>query len=331
MLAADGTARLRCCLGTPSGQVYTDPVQVTRSLTVNEPVSEARLPRLPVGDPLRAAVGEEEPSTCLIVINYLFDNNAIAFEPYGASVATGSDFKATIPSPEVVGYAPFRRVGDSYVDASVVEFDLTDIRSNIIINVIYEPALVEFSVHHHLQNILDDEYSVHYDLITTGKALTGSIVGDGLALTEEQLPGFKALAYEKLPVAADSSTVIEIRYDRNYYLVDFDMNGGYGTDPVYTTYILGEGAFDYCDCGAAVPSEIYRDPTTAGGQNMLITRQRKLFAPRGFSFVQPSTAIVSPTDVQLATAARWTPVKDTAGSGYFDSKAMPFARILSEG
>ena len=64
---------------------------------------------------------------------------------------------------------------------------------------------------------------------------------------------------------------------------------------------------------------------------MLITRQRKLFAPRGFSFVQPSTAIVSPTDVQLATAARWTPVKDTAGSGYFDSKAMPFARILSEG
>lgn len=104
-----------------------------------------------------------------------------------------------------------------------------------------------------------------------------------------------------------------------------------GTNPVYTTYVLGEGAFDYCDCGAAVPSEIYRDPTTAGGQNMLITRQRKLFAPRGFSFVQPSTAIVSPTDAQLATAARWTPVKDTAGSGYFDSKAMPFARILSEG
>ena len=104
-----------------------------------------------------------------------------------------------------------------------------------------------------------------------------------------------------------------------------------GANPVYTTYILGEGAFDYCDCGAAVPSEIYRDPTTAGGQNMLITRQRKLFAPRGFSFVQPATAIVSPTDAQLATAARWTPVKDTAGTGWFDGKAMPFARILSEG
>ena len=104
-----------------------------------------------------------------------------------------------------------------------------------------------------------------------------------------------------------------------------------GTNPVYTTYVLGEGAFDYCDCGARVPNEIHRDPTTKGGQEMLITRQRKLFAPRGFSFVQPSTPIVSPSDAQLATAARWTPVKDTAGTGYFDTKAMPFARILSEG
>ena len=104
-----------------------------------------------------------------------------------------------------------------------------------------------------------------------------------------------------------------------------------GTNPVYTTYLLGQGAFDYCDCGAKVPSETYRDPTTAGGKDMLITRQRKIFAPRGFSFVQPSTPIVSPTDTHLGTAARWAIVRDTAGTGYFNSKAIPFARILSEG
>lgn len=104
-----------------------------------------------------------------------------------------------------------------------------------------------------------------------------------------------------------------------------------GTTPKYTTYLLGQGAFDYCDVGAKVPSEVHRDPTTAGGQDMLITRQRKVFAPRGFSFVQPTTAIVSPTDAQLATAARWTVVKDTAGTGYYDSKAIPIARIISEG
>lgn len=108
--------------------------------------------------------------------------------------------------------------------------------------------------------------------------------------------------------------------------VPYDSTAG-----TYTTYILGEGAFDYVDCGAKVPYETYRDPTTYGGQDMLITRQRKIFAPRGFSFVQPTTAIVSPTDTNLATAARWTIVKDTAGTGFYNSKAIPFARIISKG
>lgn len=99
----------------------------------------------------------------------------------------------------------------------------------------------------------------------------------------------------------------------------------------YITYVLGQGAFDYVDCGAKVPNETFRDPKTNGGEDMLITRQRKIFAPRGFSFVQPDTAIVSPTNVQLATAERWAIVKDTAGTGYYNSKAIPFARIISVG
>ena len=106
-----------------------------------------------------------------------------------------------------------------------------------------------------------------------------------------------------------------------------------GETPVtkYTTYLLGRGAIDYCDCGVKTPNETSRDPATNGGMDTLYTRQRKLFAPHGFSFVQPSTAIISPTNVQLETAARWTPVKDTAGSGYYESKAIPIARIISLG
>ena len=106
------------------------------------------------------------------------------------------------------------------------------------------------------------------------------------------------------------------------------------SDPAYTkytTYLLGEGAFDYVNVGAKVPYETDRDPKTHGGEDYLITRQRKNFAPRGFSFVQPSTAIISPTTANLETAARWTIVRDTAGTGYFDSKAIPFARIISRG
>ena len=101
----------------------------------------------------------------------------------------------------------------------------------------------------------------------------------------------------------------------------------------YVTYVLGEGAFDYCDCGANVPSETWRDPKTKGGEEWLITRQRKLFAPKGFSFVQADPAIVSPTPTNLATAARWDIVKDTnsVSRGYYPSKAIPFARIISRG
>lgn len=240
MLYPDDTAQLRCRMSIDSKEVFTEPVKVTVSYNVPDDFNIQPEEKAPMLYSMRSP--QTENATYSIVINYLFDNNAIAFEPYGAVVAAGSNFNAKITSPTVVGYSPFRRVGNDYVDASVVEFDLTDIKQNITINVIYEPALVDYSVHHHLQHIQDDEYSVHYDLITKGKALTGSVVGDGLALSESELPGFKALAYEKLTVAADGSTVIEIRYDRNYYLIDFDMNGGYGTEPVYTRFGATVGA-----------------------------------------------------------------------------------------
>ena len=125
--------------------------------------------------------------------------------------------------------------------------------------------------------------------------------------------GRTVLVDDDVPVEAVAATETEAAYNK------------------YTTYVLGAGAFDYCDCGAATPSEVFRDPLTKGGQAYLITRQRKLFAPRGFSFVQPATAIISPTDAQLKTAARWALVKDSAGTGYFDSRAIPLARIISRG
>lgn len=244
MLSDKGEAVIRAAAREQDTVYASEPVTVQVSFRVEEPVplvlgagTATESSRL-----FTAARAADESDTHTIVINYLFDNNAIAFEPYGASVAKGSDFSAKIPSPTVVGYAPFRRVGEDYVEAKEVVLDIKNIQEDITINVIYEPALVKFSVHHHLQNLLDDDYSIHYDLITTGQALTGTLVPEGLALTEVQLPGFKSLAYERLPVAADGSTVVEIRYDRNYYLVDFDNNGGYGAEPVYTRYGATVGA-----------------------------------------------------------------------------------------
>lgn len=245
MLDEANCAYLRCAVVTEGGEkCLTDPVKVSLSLTV--PETEGALPFSEL--PLRRASAratESEFTTYSIVINYLFDDNTIAFEPYGATVAAGSSFRPEpIESHKILGYEPFRRVGNEYVPAETVIFDIESVTEDIVVNVIYEPALVKFAVHHYLQNVQDDGYTLSDDRITYEQALTGSTVGDGLALSEEELPGFQALSYEHLTVAADGSTVIEIRYDRNYYLVDFDMAGGYGTEPIYTRYGATVGAND---------------------------------------------------------------------------------------
>lgn len=112
-------------------------------------------------------------------------------------------------------------------------------------------------------------------------------------------------------------------------LIDDDLVDTSGSDPVYTTYILGQNAIDYCDCGAKVPNETKRDELTAGGIDMLITRQRHLLAPVGFSYTD--TSKVSPMASDLATSSNWALVTDTAGTGFYPTKAIPIARIKSLG
>ena len=241
MLNESGKADLRCVLIDGDVKYESAPVEVKVRYSVEDDVDE--LPTISHAQVQMVKDNtdniEGDLNTYSIVIQYLFDNNAIAFEPYGASVAAGSDFKATITSPKVVGYAPFMRLNDQYVEANEVVLDYKNIQSDITIRVIYEPALVDFSIHHHLQNLLDDDYSLSYDYMTQSKAITGTTTPMNIEL---DLPGFRSLAYESLTVAADGSTVVEIRYDRNYYLIDFNMAGGYGVEPVYTRYGATVGA-----------------------------------------------------------------------------------------
>ena len=105
-----------------------------------------------------------------------------------------------------------------------------------------------------------------------------------------------------------------------------------GTNPVYTTYVLGDGAIEYTDCGAKVPYEMDRNPATNGGQDLLYSRQRKCWAPFGISFTKASMASNSPTNAELETGANWELVK-SAGSTtkYIDHKTIPIARIISLG
>ncbi|WP_283706899.1 major capsid protein [Clostridium perfringens] len=101
----------------------------------------------------------------------------------------------------------------------------------------------------------------------------------------------------------------------------------------YTTYVLGEGAIEYTNCGTKVPSEMARDPKTNGGETTLYSRQRKVFAPFGISFTKKSMASLSPTDEELEEGTNWELVnnKNEGKKQYIDHKLIPIARVITRG
>lgn len=121
-------------------------------------------------------------------------------------------------------------------------------------------------------------------------------------------------------------------------LVDDDMpviTEGTGTSAVkkYVTYVFGQGAIEYTNCGAKVPAEMDRDPKHNGGQDTLYSRQRKCFAPYGISFTKKRMATLSPTDDELADGQNWELVNTNQGTSsiYIAHKAIPIARVISLG
>ena len=106
-----------------------------------------------------------------------------------------------------------------------------------------------------------------------------------------------------------------------------------GNDPAYTkytTYVLGDGAIEYTNCGVKVPYEVSRNPAKNGGQDLLFGRQRKIFAPCGLSWVD--STIISPTDEQLETGSNWSLANSNESTKeYFPHRAIPIARIISRG
>ena len=123
----------------------------------------------------------------------------------------------------MVGYEP---------NKTAVELNISSINADVTETVTYKPAEVSFTVKHYQQNTDNDNYTLAYTETRTG--YTESVVGAGLAKTYE---GFTALLYDTTTkIAADGSTEVEIYYDRNYYLLSLDLDGGWGADPIYARY-----------------------------------------------------------------------------------------------
>lgn len=179
--------------------------------------------------------GESTPdvkTTYSVVINYKFENNQQVADSYVATLAEGSPFSATVKFPTVQGYLPY--VKD--VQQNSYEINIASVSEDVTINVVYKPTNVDYTVIHYQQNVDNDMYrEVERE---TKQGLTNSQVPESAKSYE----GFYSLIYERPNIAADGSTVIEVYYDRYYYLMTFDLDGGYGTEPIYARYGASIGA-----------------------------------------------------------------------------------------
>ena len=231
-LLSGNAAEIRCRLTNEEAR-YTDPVKVqiqSDAAVRKAPTAAPVLGSAPNGDPADGPA----PSTYVITIKYQFADGTQAANPWTATVATGSTYTQDVASPAIVGYTP---------DPDVVHVNASE---TMTYTVTYKPAEVNFTVKHYQQNVSDDKYTLADT--ETKKGYTKSAVGEGLARTDYE--GFYSLLYDTaMEIAADGSTVVEIYYDRYYYLMNFDLDGGYGVEPIYARY------------GAAVS---VNDPTKPG-------------------------------------------------------------------
>nr|MBR4281093.1 Cna B-type domain-containing protein [Clostridia bacterium] len=171
--------------------------------------------------------------TYTVVVNFLYENRTVAWEPWKATVAAGTALNAQIIFPTIQGYEAYQE--NDNLPTTQYDLNIPSVDADRVLNIIYKPALVNYTVIHLQQNVNDDNYT--REDVETKQALTGSFVAEGTNPdVAKSYPGFYNLLYAKPEVAADGSTVVEVKYDRYYYLMNFSLGGGYGVEPIYARY-----------------------------------------------------------------------------------------------
>lgn len=250
-----GSAAVRCAVG---GESVSDAVRVTVSYDVEadaaalnrqrdeltQGMSAAAAPRRTQRRSLRSGA----PEYINITVNYLDAVTSLPiYTGFSATINGGKPYSQTVLSPTYLGYAPYWNPTDpATTDPNTATVSAQSLTLSVgadyneatyTVNVYYKAIAVPYAVRYYFQNIHDDMYTENVDYYRRGSALTGTIIAnDDLKLDEVRARGFTKLYHYPEAVAADGSTVFECYYDRNYYQVKLDANGGYGSEHVYARY-----------------------------------------------------------------------------------------------
>lgn len=251
-----GGAMVRCAVG---GESASDPVKVTVSYDVEADSADLNRQKEALAQGMSAAAAaprrtprraarSSAPEYINVTVNYL---DAVTRLPiytgFSATIKGGEPYSQKVLSPTYLGYAPYWSAEDpDTADPGAATESAQSLTLSVgadytgetyTVNVYYKAIAVPYAVRYYFQNINDDMYTENVDYYRRGSALTGTIIAnDDLKLDEEQARGFTKLYHYPEAVAADGSTVFECYYDRNYYQVKLDANGGYGSEHVYARY-----------------------------------------------------------------------------------------------
>lgn len=244
-----GSAYVRCVADVGGEEVYSEPVCTTISFNakINDNAGSQPSANNAVKPKKAAAKADAAEDYVYITINYKdAASGDVSFSPYTGQIERGTDFQQTVISPTFLGFAPFYNPKDppagydpetTTTNAGTVLLDYKNLQEDVEINVYYVAVAVNYAARYFFQNIHDDLYTERLESYYQGTEITGTIIGEEvLAEHAGDTTGFSKLYHYPEAVAADGSTVFECYYDRNYYLMKFDMDGGYGVEPVYARY-----------------------------------------------------------------------------------------------
>ena len=250
-----GSAMVRCAVG---GESASDPVKVTVSYDVEADAAALNRQKEALAQGMSAAAAPRRtqrrsprsgtPEYINVTVNYLDAVTSLPiYTGFSATIKGGKPYSQTVLSPTYLGYAPYWNPTDpattdpntATVSAQSLALSVGDdyTGETYTVNVYYKAIAVPYAVRYYFQNIHDDMYTENVDYYRRGSALTGTIIAnDDLKLDEVRARGFTKLYHYPEAVAADGSTVFECYYDRNYYQVKLDANGGYGSEHVYARF-----------------------------------------------------------------------------------------------
>ena len=250
-----GSAAVRCAVG---GESVSDAVRVTVSYDVEADSADLNRQKEALAQGMSAAAAPRRtqrrasrssaPEYINVTVNYLDAVTSLPiYTGFSATIKSGEPYSQKVLSPTYLGYAPYWSAEDpDTADPGAATESAQSLALSVgagytgetyTVNVYYKAIAVPYAVRYYFQNIHDDMYSENVDYYRRDSALTGTIIAnEALGLGEEQTRGFTKLYHYPEAVAADGSTVFECYYDRNYYQVKLDANGGYGSEHVYARY-----------------------------------------------------------------------------------------------